>query len=591
MIKGKYIIKVDGEVIAEKDNLITTNGFFMINRHLAKSSVEWAGSLAIGAMTTTPSISDKTLYYELDRMPITLKSYTKMNPRYVITNKALSSGTVTLQFSSTTTPNLANLYKIQVSGIDTTFNGTYNITSYTMISAPTTTTAGTYQITFTTSNASTVASTPVSSNNSLISVLNDNLGNAIYNNEIVVKATVDSALTVVINEVGVLPLNLKNKNNSYMQRVSDFSEQYFSDQTLSGWNDDTSAGPLSVLGLVSINATNGYTWTTGTANVTFNVASTAGLKVGSTVYINGVTPTGTYSSPSGVGTVYQINGNYQLLVTMGTTNSSGSTQTGYGGTMSLNSSVLVPISSSGKFNIGLIQSHTISLQQISIDATSFSSSDSLLLLYYSGTAGSSTGITVTLYDTDSNSYVCSNLGLNTSVGWNIARIPIAATFPSTGAIINQVKITATSTPGIFYLDEIKLLNNDYWSAHPYAGISPISSISAGYNGTSPTTGYATVTTTSSHNFSVGGSVTISGVSPSGTWNGQYTIYAVPTRTTFVIANSATSNPTSYSNASAVSSVTLLIPPEYQLTSRSVFSTPIYKYAGQQMDIEYHLQVT
>lgn len=591
MIKGKYIIKIDGEIVAEKDNLITTNGFFMINRHLAKSSIEWAGSLAIGVSTVSPTIADKTLYYELDRMPITLKSYTKMNPRYVITNKAMASNVGTLQFSSITTPNLSVGYKIQISGIDSTFNGTYNLTGYTLISSPTTTTAGVYQVTFTTSNASTVTSTAVSSNNSLISVISDSLGNAVYNNEIVVKATVDSALNAVINEVGVLPLNLKNKNNSYMKKISDFSEQYYSDQTLSGWTNITTASTIPVVGLVNINSSNGYSWPTGTANVTFNVASTTGLKVGSSVYINGVTPSGAYTAPSGSATVYQINGNYQVIVTMGSTNSSGTTQTGYSGTMSLNSTALLPISNSGKFNIGLPQANTVSLQNISIDATSYTSSDSLLFLYYSGAAGTSNSITITLYDTLSNSYVCTNSGINTTVGWNIARIPMASTFPSSGAVINQIDITGTTIPATIYLDEIKFINNSYWSAHPYAGNSPISGIVAGYNGAAAAAGYATVTTTVPHNFSAGNTVTISGVDAGTTWNNTFTIFAVPTRYTFVIPNAAVSNPASYTNPIAASSVTLLIPPEYQLTSRSVFSTPIYKYAGQQMDIEYHLQVT
>jgi hypothetical protein len=591
MIKGKYVIKVDGEIVAEKDNLITTNGFFMINRHLARSSIEWAGALAVGTFTTAPAISDKALYYELDRMPITLKSYTKMNPRYVITNKAMASNVATLQFTSTTTPNLANGYKIQVSGIDTTFNGTYNITSYSVLSAPTTTAAGSYQITYSTSNSSTVSSTVVTNNNSLISVTADTLGNSVYNNEIVVKATLDSALNAVINEVGVLPLNLKNKNNSYMAKISDFSEQYYADQTLSGWTDVTAATSLSVIGLVNINASNGYSWATGTANVVFNVASTSGLKVGSTVYINGITPSGAYTAPSGTGAVYQINGNYQLTVTMGSTNSSGSTQTGYGGTMSLNSSSVVPLSNSGKFNVNLIQGHTISLQNISIDASNFSSSDSLLLLYYSGTAGTSQSISVILTDINSNSYTCTNSGISTLVGWNIARIPLASTFPATGATINQIQITGTTIPTTIYLDEIKFMNNDYWSVHPYASNSPISGIVAGYNGGTAAAGYATVTTTTPHNFSAGSTVTISGVDSGTTWNNQFTIYSVPTRYTFVIPNAATSNPALYSNPLAISAVTILVPPEYQLTSRSVFTNPIYKYAGQQMDIEYHLQVT
>lgn len=681
MIKGRYVIKIDGEVVAERDNLITTNGFFMINRHLAKSSIDWAGALAIGSVTTAPSISDKTLYYELDRMPITLKSYQKINPRYTITNKALAAGVVTLQFTSTTTPTMALGYKIQVTGVDSVLMGTFSVNltagDYAVISAPTTTTAGVYQIKYNVSSATTITSTAVSSNTALISVLNDNLGNAVYNNEIVVKATVDPSLNLVINEVGALPLNLKNKNNSYMKKITDFSEQYTSDASLSAWIDN-SAVTTSVVGLVNINTTNGYSWATGGAAVTFNVASTAGLKVGSAIFLSGITPTGAYSAPAGAATVTQINGNYQIVATMTSgTNVTGLTQTGSGGVMSINSSSLIPLSNSGKFNISGTTGHLYTLSNISIDASNFSSSDFIMLLYYSASASANTSMTIYLYDINGAAYACQNTAINTVVGWNIARfqLPTISTtvsatvysiFPSTGAIINIVQILTTTLPGTIYLDEMKFISNEYLSAHPSGGISSFTTIS----GNSPSTGYVTITTSSPHNYSagstvtisglpsiaitaataasttvatytqasgvwlpaVGSSVTITGMTPAyfngtfivsaiggvlgaftttvsstagpftagsasglGTidaWNKSFPIYTTPTSTTFVVYNPGTSlSSTGITLMTGSSAPTLLIPPEYQLTSRSVFPTPIYKYAGQQMDIEYHLQVT
>lgn len=674
MIKGRYVIKIDGEVVAERDNLITTNGFFMINRHLARSSIEWAGALAIGAITTAPSISDKTLYYELDRMPITLKSYQKINPRYTITNKALAAGVVTLQFTSTTTPTMALGYKIQVTGVDSVLMGTFSVNltagDYTVISAPTTTAAGVYQIKYNVSSATTITSTAVSSNTALISVLNDNLGNAVYNNEIVVKATVDPSLNLIISEVGVLPLNLKNKNNSYMTRVTDFSEQYTSDASLSAWADNLSPFTLPVVGLVNINTTNGYSWVTGGAVVTFNVASTAGLKVGSTIFLNGITPAGAYSAPSGAATITQINGNYQLVATMTSgTNVTGTTQTGSGGTMSLNSSTLVPASNSGKFNIGVTSGHTYTLQNISIDASNFSSSDGLVILYYSSAASSGAvqQFAVNLFDINGNIY---NSGggymlTTTTVGWNVVRFPNDGRWPSTGAIINRVDLITVSLPATtIYLDEIKFVSNEYWSAHPSAGISSITAL----NSNSPSTGYVNIQTALNHNYSagatvvisgmptvaitaataasatvatytynsstqtagVGSTVTITGMTPSyfngtfvvtaiggsgaattftvlgsgftisGTasgfgvfdvWNKSYTIFSVPSSQSFVVYNPGIVPFAAGPLVKSISGTISLIPPEYQLTSRSVFPTPIYKYAGQQMDIEYHLQVT
>jgi hypothetical protein len=656
MIKGKYIIKSDGKIIAEKENLITTNGFYMINRHLAKSSIDWAGGLTIGAVPANPALTDKVLYYEIDRMPITLKSYAKMSPKFIIINKQLTSNIAYLNFKSITAPLLASGYKIQVTGIDSVFNGTYNISSIQSLQATiTNVSASTGTITYTAANSFTpgeqvvvtgvnptaynitgtiatasssqftvvnaatgsyvsggtatqtygyqvqypktntdVSSTVVSSNTALVTVLTDNLGNSIFNNEIIVKATLDPALAARISEVGIIPINLKQSNNATTRNITGFSEKSNTDASLSQWSSTSSGSQVALLGQTSINGSalsqqSGYTWLTGTSNVTINVANAQGLKVGSSVYITGTTAaSGSSLAPSGSGTVYQVNGNYQVVVTMGSSNSTGSTQYGYGGTLSLNSTTLQQPSTYGQFNIALSSSDTVSISNVSIDATGHSSSDSLLLLYYSGSAANNTAITINLTDNNnaSSPFACVATGIVTNIGLNVARIPLPSTFPTAGITINSLSINMSAGPSVIYLDSLKIVTNDYWTGHPYAGTLAVTTVTP----SSPSSGYVTYTTSGAHNFAIGNQVVISGLTPSG-YSGTFTIYSVPTKNTFVIANSTTGTATIGSPAQAVSATVVILPPEYQLTSRSLFTTPIIKNSGQQMDIEYHLQVT
>ena len=656
MIKGKYIIKSDGKIIAEQENLITTNGFYMINRHLAKSSIDWAGGLTIGAVPVSPALTDKVLYYEIDRMPITLKSYAKMSPKFAILNKQLTSNVAYLNFKSISSPLLTSGYKIQVTGIDSVFNGTYNITSIQPLQATITNVSATdgtitytatnsftvgetvvitgvnpatYNITgviasastsqFTITNAATgsyvsggtavqsygyqvqylktntdVSSTVVSSNTALLTVLTNNLGNSIFNNEIIVKATLDPALSARISEVGIIPINLKQSNNASTRNLTGFSEKSNTDSSLSKWSSSSTGSQVSVLGQTTINGSalsqqSGYTWLTGTSNVTLNIGDASGLNVGSSVYITGATAaSGSTLTPSGAGTVYQINGNYQVVVTMGSSNSTGSTQYGYGGTLSLNSTTLQQPSTYGQFNIALNSNDTLSINNISLDTTGHSSSDSLLLLYYSGSAANNTAITVNLTDNTNSSspFVCAATGIVTNVGLNVARIPLPSNFPSAGITTNSISITMSAGPSVIYLDSLKIVTNDYWTGHPYAGTLAISTVTP----SSPSSGYVKYTTSGSHNFAIGNQVVISGITPSG-YSGTFTIYSVPTQNTFVVANATTGTATIGSPAKAVSATVVILPPEYQLTSRSLFTTPIIKNSGQQMDIEYHLQVT
>lgn len=75
MLKGKYIFKSNGKILFEGENIITENGALMINKYLSNSAVDWAGSIAVGALYTNSASTDTKLAYEIYRTPVTLKSY------------------------------------------------------------------------------------------------------------------------------------------------------------------------------------------------------------------------------------------------------------------------------------------------------------------------------------------------------------------------------------------------------------------------------------------------------------------------------------------------------------------------------------
>jgi len=87
MIKGKYVFKVNGEVVFEKENVITQNGIDMINRYLAQSVQDWAGTVVVGALGTTSASTDTSLAYEISRSPVILRTY---SPSGTYVNGAVS---------------------------------------------------------------------------------------------------------------------------------------------------------------------------------------------------------------------------------------------------------------------------------------------------------------------------------------------------------------------------------------------------------------------------------------------------------------------------------------------------------------------
>jgi len=74
-MKGKYRIYDGEELIAEFDNIITTEGRRVIGKFLASQKSSWSDSIAIGSGSSSPQVSNKSLDMEFWRDEIDLKSY------------------------------------------------------------------------------------------------------------------------------------------------------------------------------------------------------------------------------------------------------------------------------------------------------------------------------------------------------------------------------------------------------------------------------------------------------------------------------------------------------------------------------------
>lgn len=91
MLKGTYVFKQNGTEIGRSNNIITDNGKMAILKYLTNSVSEWASSLAVGAIPTTATASDRTLYYEVARSAVTMKSYKTGSPNLIIVKGTLDA--------------------------------------------------------------------------------------------------------------------------------------------------------------------------------------------------------------------------------------------------------------------------------------------------------------------------------------------------------------------------------------------------------------------------------------------------------------------------------------------------------------------
>jgi len=107
MLKGTYVFKQGGIEIGRSENLITTNGKNTILQYLTNATSEWASAIAVGALPTTPTVSDVNLKYELARTSVTLKSYISGTPNLIVVKGTLASTVV------------ANIYEVGVFPLST----------------------------------------------------------------------------------------------------------------------------------------------------------------------------------------------------------------------------------------------------------------------------------------------------------------------------------------------------------------------------------------------------------------------------------------------------------------------------------------
>lgn len=73
-MRGTYRFYQDGELIAEQDNLITTEGKKAILRYLAGHSGAFVRSLAVGTGTTAAALADTKLLFEVARANVSVTS-------------------------------------------------------------------------------------------------------------------------------------------------------------------------------------------------------------------------------------------------------------------------------------------------------------------------------------------------------------------------------------------------------------------------------------------------------------------------------------------------------------------------------------
>lgn len=85
MIKGKYIVRSGNEILAEKENMITSNGIIAINSYLTDQIADWAGSIGYGCASAPATTALTTsLGYELGKATVFSKYYSPTASQLVV---------------------------------------------------------------------------------------------------------------------------------------------------------------------------------------------------------------------------------------------------------------------------------------------------------------------------------------------------------------------------------------------------------------------------------------------------------------------------------------------------------------------------
>ena len=107
MLKGTYVFKQGGVEVGRSENIITTNGKTAILQYLSGALSEWAASIAVGTINTTPTVNDLTLAYEVARSAVTLKSFQVGSPNLIVVKGTLAASVA------------ANIYEVGVFPVTT----------------------------------------------------------------------------------------------------------------------------------------------------------------------------------------------------------------------------------------------------------------------------------------------------------------------------------------------------------------------------------------------------------------------------------------------------------------------------------------
>ena len=98
-LEGSYKVYLDGELVSESKNIITTVGKSVIRKYLAGTYPNWAYALGAGvgtgSTTTAAAVGDVKLQYEIERQPITYKStYTSGTDELILLKANFSNSLV-----------------------------------------------------------------------------------------------------------------------------------------------------------------------------------------------------------------------------------------------------------------------------------------------------------------------------------------------------------------------------------------------------------------------------------------------------------------------------------------------------------------
>ncbi|UUG69375.1 minor tail protein [Streptomyces phage Sham] len=87
-MRGFYRFYQDGKLIAEHENLLTTEGKRLILRYLAGQSPSLGGAIGLGVSSVAATVNDVIMGFEIERIPVSLKNADYTN------NVVLFKGTI-----------------------------------------------------------------------------------------------------------------------------------------------------------------------------------------------------------------------------------------------------------------------------------------------------------------------------------------------------------------------------------------------------------------------------------------------------------------------------------------------------------------